>query len=66
MRAQERRRAEMLNARTQMKTRARTQTLPPDITKCAFIAAIVSAALMLVIGLSFDHAIGLVLAGLAR
>jgi len=56
----------MLNARTQMKTRARTQTLPPDITKCAFIAAIVSAALMLVIGLSFDHAIGLVLAGLAR
>jgi hypothetical protein len=52
-----------------MQTRARTEARNqprPDIVKCAFIAAMVSAALMLAIGLSFDHAIGPALASLAR
>lgn len=61
----------MINARThlRMQTRARTEARNqprPDIVKCAFIAAMVSAALMLAIGLSFDHAIGPALASLAR
>ena len=59
----------MINARMRIQTRARAQarTQPsPDINKCAFIAAIVSAALMLAIGLSFDQAIGPALAWIGR
>jgi hypothetical protein len=59
----------MINARMRMQTRARARARAvanPDINKCAFIAAIVSAALMLAVGLSFDNAIGPALAWLAR
>ncbi len=43
-----------MQSRTQSRARARARTLPqPDINKCAFIAALVSAVLMLALGLSF-------------
>ena len=45
----------MINAGKRMQTRARirARTLPqPDINKCAFIAALVAAVLMLALGLS--------------
>ena len=59
----------MINARmrTQKRARAQARTSPyPDINKCAFIAALVTAALMLAVGLTFDNAIGPALAWLAR
>jgi hypothetical protein len=61
----------MINAKShlQTQTRARTQarTQPqPDLNKCAFVAALVSAVLMFAIGLSFDQAIGPALTWLGR